>query len=195
MRYLSSSQDRSESVPWELVFLEILQNSQENTCTRISFNKVAGWGLQLYEKRGSSTDVFPWILRNFCEHLFYRTPLGNCFWQEQADTKVVLYAKLLLEQISDIKTNWSPCADIDFFTLAILLIWRFKKQVILDDGLRENRKKNRVSDIDIKSGTVDVLIGLHAFYGNNYDNDHNILRLFDTLGNFLYTTSDMKPEH
>ena len=76
-----------------------------------------------------------------------------------------------------------------------MLIWGFKKQVILEDGLRENRKENRVSDIDIKSGTVDVLIGLHAFYGNNYDNDHNILRLFDTLGNFLYTTSEMKPEH
>ena len=30
------------------MFLEISQNSQENTCARVSFNKVAGLGLQLY---------------------------------------------------------------------------------------------------------------------------------------------------
>ena len=33
----------------EKVFLEISQNSQENTCTRVSFfNKVVGLSLQLY---------------------------------------------------------------------------------------------------------------------------------------------------
>ena len=33
----------------EKVFLEILQNSQENTCTRVSFLiKLQAWGLQLY---------------------------------------------------------------------------------------------------------------------------------------------------
>ena len=35
------------------MFLKILQNSQENTCG----------------------------LRNFQEHFFYRTALGNCFWR------------------------------------------------------------------------------------------------------------------
>ena len=34
--------------PLEKVFLEILQNSQENTCASLFFNKVAGLGLQLY---------------------------------------------------------------------------------------------------------------------------------------------------
>ena len=37
---------------WKKVFLKISQNSQENTCG----------------------------LRNFQEHLFYRTPLDDCFW-------------------------------------------------------------------------------------------------------------------
>ena len=42
------------------------QNLQENTCAWVSF------------LRDSGTGVFQWILRNFQEHLFYRTPLGDC---------------------------------------------------------------------------------------------------------------------
>ena len=40
---------------WKKVFLEILQNSQDNT----------GLKPVLYLKRGSGTCAFPWILRNF----------------------------------------------------------------------------------------------------------------------------------
>ena len=29
----------------------------------------------------SGTDVFQWILRNLWEHLFYRTPPGDCIWK------------------------------------------------------------------------------------------------------------------
>ena len=49
------------------VFLEILQNSHESTCARISFliKFQATWGLQLYRERDSGTVVFLWILRNF----------------------------------------------------------------------------------------------------------------------------------
>ena len=49
------------------VFLEISQNSQENTCARVSFLiKLQAWD--------SGTGIFLWILQNFLEHLFYRTP-------------------------------------------------------------------------------------------------------------------------
>ena len=48
------------------VFLEILQNSQENTCARASLLiELQASGLQLYLKRDSGTDVFLWISRNF----------------------------------------------------------------------------------------------------------------------------------
>ena len=49
------------------MLLKILQNSQENTCARVIFNKVAGLSLslQLYWKRDSGTGLFQWILRNF----------------------------------------------------------------------------------------------------------------------------------
>ena len=89
------------------VLLKILQNLQENTCPRASvltkfnslcfdnfrnFAKLTGKhlhlslflnkvvGLQLYWKRNSGTGVFQWILQNFEEHLFYRTPPGDRFW-------------------------------------------------------------------------------------------------------------------
>ena len=48
-------------------FLEISQNSQENTCARVSFS--------FFIKRETLTRVFLWILRNVSEHLFYRTQL------------------------------------------------------------------------------------------------------------------------
>ena len=48
------------------VFLEISQNSQENTCARVSFLiKLRASGLQLYLKRDPDTGVFLRILQNF----------------------------------------------------------------------------------------------------------------------------------
>ena len=50
-------------------FLEILQNSQENTCARVSFfNKIGGLRPATLLKRDFGTGVF-----------FYRTPSDDCF--------------------------------------------------------------------------------------------------------------------
>ena len=51
----------------------------------ILFQKVASLHLQLYEKRDSGKSFFLWILRNFQEHLFYRTPPGDYFWVIEFD--------------------------------------------------------------------------------------------------------------
>ena len=48
------------------VFLEISQNSQENTCARVSILiKLQALGLQLYQNRDSGKGAFLWILQNF----------------------------------------------------------------------------------------------------------------------------------
>ena len=61
------------------MFWKISKNSQENIFARVTFLiKLQGWGLQLYEKGGSGTGVFLWILWNFQEHLFEKTALGGC---------------------------------------------------------------------------------------------------------------------
>ena len=70
------------------VFLEILQNSQESTCARVSFFKKKDSGTDVFlclrpatffKKRDSSTCVFLWILQNFLEHLFLQNTSGGCF--------------------------------------------------------------------------------------------------------------------
>ena len=52
----------------------------KHLCQSFFFNKIAGSGLQLYQKRDSGTGSFLPVLRNFYEHLFKKTPLGDCFW-------------------------------------------------------------------------------------------------------------------
>ena len=48
------------------VFLEISQNSQENTSAAVSFLiNLQALDLQLYWKRDTGTGVFQWILPNF----------------------------------------------------------------------------------------------------------------------------------
>ena len=37
--------------------------------------------LQFYLKRDSDTGFFLWILENFWEQLFYKTPTEDCFWR------------------------------------------------------------------------------------------------------------------
>ena len=63
------------------VFLKISQNSEENTCTRVSFLiKLKASGLQLYKKRDSSTGFFLRILRIFYKHLLVQNTSGGCFY-------------------------------------------------------------------------------------------------------------------
>ena len=48
-------------------------------------------------KRDSGTDVFLWILRNFQEHLFYITPLGDCFFEVKTGRRnMIVYNFFLL---------------------------------------------------------------------------------------------------
>ena len=73
---------------WKKLFLEILQNSQKNTCARVSFLMKLQAKPATLLKKDSGTGVFLWILQNFQEHLFYRTPPGDCFWYKQENCPV-----------------------------------------------------------------------------------------------------------
>ena len=47
------------------VFLEIFQNSQENSYAKVSFLiKLQAWGTQIFKKIDTGTGAFLWILRN-----------------------------------------------------------------------------------------------------------------------------------
>ena len=73
---LAQTEAITRSVLREKVFLNILQNSQKNTCTRVSFwIKLQASGLQLYQTSDSDTGVFMWVLQYskntfFTDHLW-----------------------------------------------------------------------------------------------------------------------------
>ena len=55
-----------------MVFLEISQNLQKNTCASVSFSiKLQAKAFKFIKKR--LQQKFVWILQNFLENLFYRT--------------------------------------------------------------------------------------------------------------------------
>ena len=58
------------------LLLEILQNSRENTCARVSFLIKLQAALQLYQKRDSGTGVFPMNFAKFLRHLFLQSTSG-----------------------------------------------------------------------------------------------------------------------
>ena len=60
------------------VLLQILQNSHENTCARVSFSKKAS-DLQLCFKRDSGTGVFLRICEAFKNSFFHKTPPVDAF--------------------------------------------------------------------------------------------------------------------
>ena len=59
--------------------LKVLQCSQKNTCVRVSFLIIMqAFSPATLLKRDSKTGAFLWILRNFSEHLFWRTSVNGC---------------------------------------------------------------------------------------------------------------------
>ena len=114
----------SRGVLWEKVFLKISQNSRENTCARdsslIKLQPLQAWGLQLYKKRDSGLGVFLWILWNFQEHFFYRTPLDDCFWSYTTwrnciNTSYILAIKVVRFWSKDTALEWHNREAVSFF--------------------------------------------------------------------------------
>ena len=68
--YISEAATRG--VPFKKVFLEILQNSQENTCARVSFfDKVAGLRLATLLRKDTRTKVFSCEFWEFSNNTFF----------------------------------------------------------------------------------------------------------------------------
>ena len=57
------------------VLRNVTKFTGKHLCQSLFFNKLQTQGLQPYSTRYSRTGIFLWILWNFKEHLFYRTPL------------------------------------------------------------------------------------------------------------------------
>ena len=53
--------------------------TRKHLCWRFLLIKLQSWGSLTWIKRGSNTGVFPWNLRKFSEHMFWRTSANDCF--------------------------------------------------------------------------------------------------------------------
>ena len=65
-------------------------------------NKVAGLKANLLKrrlatllKRNSNTDIFLWILRNFQEHLIWKTSANGCFWRWREKSLDLIFFAIL----------------------------------------------------------------------------------------------------
>ena len=65
----------------------------KHLCQSLFLKKVAILRPATFLKRDPGTGVFLWILRNFLEHLFHRTPLDDCFW---CTKKLILFLVILI---------------------------------------------------------------------------------------------------
>ena len=84
----------------------------KHLCQSLYFNKI----------RESGTGVFLWILRNFWQHLFYRTSLGDCFllivmkwlWQSMKQANGLTKALSHLLPMHPFSTPWKRQKTLQF---------------------------------------------------------------------------------
>ena len=95
------------------VFLKIWQNSQENTCVRVSFvNKIIGWGPQLYLKRDWRR-CFPVNFAKFLRTPFLQNTSGRLFLQLKILYNFSAVSIFVLDQqeqtliFSSLKADWT----------------------------------------------------------------------------------------
>ena len=65
---------------YSIRFVMQISGTKYRLCQSLFLIKLQAWDLQLYQIRDSDAGIFLWILRNFSEHLLYRTPSIDCFW-------------------------------------------------------------------------------------------------------------------
>ena len=104
MRTKQNSEAASRDVLKEKVFLEISQNSQENTCAVVSFS-IKLQALFLLKKRLWHRCV-PVYFAKFQEHLFFKTPLVVAFGVKQNSIIYVQKTTVTAYEIVSLATKW-----------------------------------------------------------------------------------------
>ena len=66
---------RTGGVLWKCFLKHFAKITKKHLSQSLFLNKVAGVRSAILLKRNSGTCIFLWVLRNFKERLFYRTPL------------------------------------------------------------------------------------------------------------------------
>ena len=86
------------------LFLEILQNSQENTCARVSFlKKLQPLVCNFIKKKRLWHRCFPVNFAKFLKHVFLQNTSSGCFWNNHSYYSFLDYA--LISVIELLKTH------------------------------------------------------------------------------------------
>ena len=85
----------------------------KHLCQSLFFNKDAGLRPATLLKRDSGARVFLWVLRNFYEHLLYRTPLDDCFCLKNKQKKKYVCIRGIISLIvMKMKMKWKKFSSI-----------------------------------------------------------------------------------
>ena len=90
--------------------------------------------------------------------------------QEEADTKVTLYAYKILKNINPEKyvIIRSHSGDIDINIIATSLLVPFSANVYIDYGNASSRKGICLSELNLTNSEKESLLGMHAFSDNDF---------------------------
>ena len=74
----SGQKERPEVLCKKSLLRNFTKFTGRHLCQSLFFNNLPGARLNLYLKRDYGTCFFLWILQNFYEHLFHRSPVDDC---------------------------------------------------------------------------------------------------------------------
>ena len=133
--------------------------TRKHLCLGLFLNKVASLKPATFLKKKLYAGAFPLILRNFQEHLFYRTPPGNCFWQSLTNSTP------LISFYSNIDYNIKHLTECDglfervgknffIYNLTEQICGSFKHSWIWDNRILE---QNILLKVNVEAATRGVL--------------------------------------
>ena len=90
----------------------------KHLCWSYFLIKLRVWKTGILLKRDSNAGVFLWILRNFSEHLLWRTFANGCFWKGGTDFLLMRFWSFTIE----IWWEFLHFLSVDFFIRVLLLL-------------------------------------------------------------------------
>ena len=132
----------------------------KHPCQNFFFNKVAG-----------PSHVFLWVLQNFQEYFFYRTPLGDWFYNFYQ--KVIVWS---FGSIFKIRSLWTVLVII---ALVVYISKRKKRKTFYALSLNDNSYlvDNGISNINVA-------------YHSDHNTDQDVLEKYEQITEFINPISE-----
>ena len=127
--------------------------TRKHLCQASFLIRLQAWG----------TGFLPWILRNFQEQLFYKTPLDDCFSIDfpKQDLLTILHRMSVLNKMFCCKKDFHDIIDVYLWITVKCRLWLvFKKPLTLH---KKWSFPLRISSVNVTKSTVSCGFGLVIF--------------------------------